>query len=95
MNSRDFFTAALLSCHKVLMEATLPANLPDNDDELDNEIVPIAEKAAKIAALYAAELQMRWQACMAIDEKIDRADPDALPSTKNLTKPDIPSPSKN
>ena len=49
MNSREFFTHALLSCHRVLMEATLPDVLADDDDELDEEIMPIAAQVSKIA----------------------------------------------
>ena len=41
MNSREFFTQALLSCHKVLMEATLPDDLPDDDESSESEVVPI------------------------------------------------------
>jgi hypothetical protein len=47
MNSREFLTQALLSCHQVLMEAALPDDLPDDDELLDSEIRPIAEKIGR------------------------------------------------
>jgi hypothetical protein len=87
MNSREFFTHALLSCHKVLMEATLPDDLPDDEDELEEEVLPLAEKVSKIAAFYATELTSRWQGCIELYAKLDQEDQEATPSTKNLTKP--------
>jgi len=87
MNSREFFTQALLSCHKVLMEATLPDGLPDDDDELDEEITPIAAQVSKIAVLYANELTLRWKVCMKFEAQHDDEDQESNPSTKNLTKP--------
>ena len=97
MNSREFFTQALLSCHKVLMEATLPDGLPDDDDELDEEITPIAAQVSKIAVLYANELTILWKARMEVEAQRDEEDQEATPSTKNLTKPppDVPPSSNN
>ena len=97
MNSREFFTHALLSCHKVLTEATLPDDLPDDDDELDEEIMPIAAQVSKIAVLYANELTIRWKARMEVEAQRDEEDHEATPSTKNLTKPppDMPPSSNN
>jgi hypothetical protein len=93
MNSREFFTHALLSCHKVLMDAMLPDDLPDDDDDLDEEILPIAEKVSKIASLYATELTIRWEGCLDLYAQVDREDQTKkAPSTRNLTNPplDIP-----
>ena len=97
MNSREFFTHALLSCHKVLMEATLPEDLPDEDDELDEEIMPIAAQVSKIAVLYSNELTIRWKARMEVEAQRDEEDQEANPSFKNLTKPppDMPPSSNN
>jgi hypothetical protein len=36
-----------------------PVAFPDDDDELDEEVVLVAEKTALIAALYATELTLR------------------------------------
>ena len=60
MNEREFFTQALLSSHNVLLSEVLPGDLPDDVEQLEAEVVPIAEKTAKVAALYAAELTTRW-----------------------------------
>jgi hypothetical protein len=59
MNTREFLTQALLSSHKVLMEAALPEDLPGDDELLDSEIRPIAEKIAIVATIYATELTAR------------------------------------
>jgi hypothetical protein len=95
MNTREVLTQALLSSHKVLMEAALPEDLPGDDELLDSEIRPIAEKIAIVATIYATELTARWQVCMDVQDWQDQ-DVDGLPSTQNLTKPppDVP-PSKN
>jgi hypothetical protein len=39
MNEREFFTQALLSSHSVLMAELKPVAFPDDDDELDAEVV--------------------------------------------------------
>ena len=97
MNSREFFTHALLSCHKVLMQATLPEDFPDEDDELDEEIMPIAAQVSKIAVLYANELTIRWKARMEVEAERDEEDQEENPSTMDLTKPppDMPPSSNN
>jgi hypothetical protein len=86
MNSREFLTQALLSCHRVLMDAALPDDLPDDDELLDSEIRPIAEKIAIVATIYATELASRWQLCMDVQDRQDRESV-GIPSTENLTKP--------
>jgi hypothetical protein len=93
MNEREFFTQALLSSHSILMAELMPVALPDNDDELDAEVVPVAEKTALIAALYATELTIRWRTCMAAPEEMDGESSDIPSSTDNLTKPPPESPS--
>ena len=79
------------------MEATLPDDLPDDDDELDEEILPIAAQVSKIAVLYANELTIRWKERMEVEARRDEEDQEATPSTKNLTKPtpDMPPSSNN
>jgi hypothetical protein len=77
------------------MEATLPDELPDDDESLDSEIVPIAERAAKVAAVYANELTTRWRTNMEISDELDREDPDFPSTTKNLTKPPTDTPASN
>lgn len=77
------------------MEASLPDDLPADDEQLNSEIRPIAEKIAIVATIYATELTARWQVCMDVQDRQDQ-DADVLPSTQNLTKPtpEIP-PSNN
>ena len=86
MNQREFFTQALLSSHNVLLAEVLPGDLPDDVEQLEADVVPIAEKTAKVAALYAAELTTRWLMCMESYKEMDEESPD-VPSTRNLTKP--------
>lgn len=85
MNEREFFTEALLSSHSVLMAELMPVALPDGDEELNGTVVPVAEKAARIAALYATQLTLRWRTCMKLSEM-------APSSTQDLTNPapDVP-----
>jgi hypothetical protein len=76
------------------MEATLPDELLVDDEK--DEIGPLAEKVAIVAALYATELTVRWRGCMESNEEFDQErDPDAFPSTKNLTKPPLDTPPSN
>ena len=51
---------------------------------MESEILPIAEKAAKIAALYANELTALWHTGMELSEEIDREDPNFRLSTKKI-----------
>jgi hypothetical protein len=91
MNEREFFTQALLSSHRVLMAELMPVALPDDDEELDAEVVPVAEKTARLAALYATELTLRWRTRMELSEEMDGESS----STQNLTKPPEGPPSNN
>ena len=68
------------------MEAALPDDLPAEDELLDSEIRPIAEKIAIVATIYAAELASQWQLCMEVQDRRDRESVD-IPSPENLTKP--------
>jgi hypothetical protein len=96
MNSREFFTQALLSCHKVLMEGTLPDDFLDDDDFLEEDLRPLAEQIARIATVYATELAARWETCIQVQERQDQENPDIRRSTENLTRPPPdPPPSSN
>ena len=77
------------------MAEVLADKLPDEVEQLEVEVVPVAEKTAKIAALYAAELTARWLLCMEAHEEMDQESPGIPSSTRNLTKPAPEVPSSN
>jgi hypothetical protein len=51
MNEREFFTEALLSSHSVLMPELMPVSLVDDDELAAVQVMPAAEKTARLAAL--------------------------------------------
>ncbi len=64
--------------------------LSDDDEELAAvQVLPVAEKTARLAALYATELILRWRTSMELSEKM------APSSTRNLTKPPPEGPPSN
>jgi hypothetical protein len=76
-----------LSAHKTLLGASFfndPASIPANDQEHEARAIEVA----RLAALYSMQLLFRWQVIMEVQSKMYRANPNGVPSTKNLSRPD-------
>jgi hypothetical protein len=85
MNSRAFFTKALLQAHKQVMDNFL-LNRGDPDDEIDIPTADaVAETASHLAELLTIEWELAMRRCQFHDENPEHANRED--STLDLLKP--------